>query len=188
MKYRNNHFNPIRNGVKSTLHLIQVKIQSISTLSLFLCYGHQGFLIEDLKNIFLSPLGDCWNFYSAFHRDSQFNLVLRLSNGNYFMEKSDCVFDCQNSCCFFISQNSLLGPSLDFLPLAGLRITKYPQKVKLMVDSQCHFTTLSSAFKTCFYILFLWRETSVLSKMSVSGKKKKSVKFLAWSFNHFSHL
>lgn len=94
------------------------------------------------------------------------------------------MFDCQNSCCFFVFQNSLLGPSLDFLPLAGLRTTKYPQKVKLMGDSQCHFTTLSSAFKTCFYILFLWRETSVLSKMSVSGKKKKSVKFSAWSFNH----
>lgn len=43
------------------------------------------------------------------------------------------------------------GPGLDSLPLASLRISKYPQKEKSIVECQCQFTTLFSAFKNCFW-------------------------------------
>lgn len=65
----------------------------------------------------------------------------------------------------------------------GFSTSGWAQNSKISPESEANgrlsvsLHTLSSAFKTCFYIIFLWRETSVLSKMSVSGKKKKSVKF-----------
>ena len=52
----NNHFNPIRNGARSKVHLI-IKIHFFSTLSLFFEYTHQDLLIKRLERIFLLTSG-----------------------------------------------------------------------------------------------------------------------------------
>lgn len=95
-------------------------------------------LIESLESIFLLISGRLLGFLFRF--SEIFQLILSCVAFKWKWSYEEVWLEVRMAKLLLVSQlpkTLCQGPGLDSLPLASLRISKYPQKEKLIVECQC---------------------------------------------------